>query len=964
MTNDNNHREFYCFISYKHRRGDQFIQDDKWAESLATSLIRLHIPTDIKPPIDDHSFINLNPKDAWVEPVFRDFEVLPVGGKFDDRIKDALKYSRFLVVIITDEMIQDQDRLLQGSAHDPDDLLEKRYENAWCYREIFTFLKNHTREDIIPVYIGERDKIEEILPRILTGGFSSDDYEEKRLNEEEAARYTESVQYWKDRNIAMVNARKAETTEDIYDFIAAKIAARIFGTDADQFDNYRKAEERKRKAEKEKMQAEKESLRKSRLIIILVAFFSIILLAMGLIFASHNRKRAEAFRLLDQARWEYDGNNALTAMKLSSEALKKDKKNFDGLLFAEKLLSTDYSKPIFLRVDSSVDFNPRTREFYEFDQDHKQYVLRDLRFHQTGEQVSFKESWFYPISSSEDGTLLAIPDYDSVYVYDRAQKAFIFSTPYDGGWRNNLGEVVFDGRRSLMARMTPWELLIHDLKEKQTTVIPGSFDKIFSSGSDICLARFSSDSLIIERVDPQTRSLSAQMRWALPDGSSENVRQSLTVSPNGKELTAWTGTHVLCFNKDGIEDLVFADRKPLRICFDDQSERMAIIHDEGSFIQLFRNHRIENGFYTCDGKQASGLFWGNNEDLILDCGDVIYVYNPVTDTKIALDASMVPKSDRLDRRFYCDKDYLILSDSDISSTYAAFPYPKLEWITNKYSYPEYMEEYFHASVDETNTNIDYPDIDRKLVFGKDRIRILSLSGNTPIGEIVYPRVDPVGVTNVLREGKLLFCNLRYFLPSDIGSMKGFSIFLQIDLETGKSIAEYSRKGCYDHLLDDGAIILSEAGYDGSIIKLTKNTLQPVDSLFLGEFITNPPFKCADGSYLAITKEGHLFHFDFPKRHVEKVSLPLPAEAWNNYIFDNRYLELNEAPEKGSGRYLYDLNTRNFVLYLLPEERIISLDGDHVQIWYSHNNQHLYYTRKLLDERTVRQLVEQRSKDWD
>ena len=938
--------------------------DDAWAEALQSSLIRLHIPADTKPPIDDKDFINLNPKDDWVSPVFRDFEVLPAGREFNQKIVDALKYSRKLVVILTDEMLSDQDSRLKGSAHDAEKLLETRYIDSWCYREIFIFLQNHTRQDIIPVYIGDRKEVADVLPCVLTGGFSAQDYaKEGELSEKEKAKYDEELQYWKDQNIVFVDSEKAKS-EDIYDIVAAKVAGNIFGTFADQFDNYRKAEERKR-------QAQLDSLRKTRLLIILGSVFSIILLTLILMHTFQNKRRAEAFRELDKAKWEYDGNNVLTAMKLSSSAMEKDKKNQDGILLSTKLLSIDYSKPVWLMDGAKVGFLRRSHEFYEFDGDRKKIVLRDSRFHETGEQIDFKDLWFYPISSSEDRRLLAIPDYDSVYVYDRGQKSFIYATPYDGGWRDNLGEVVFDGSDRIMVRMRPTDVHIHDLEEKTTTVLPCSYEKVFLSDSDVCLARIHSDSLIIEKIDPLTHKLSIVQQWALPAGSSKDARETLTVSPNGKELIAWTDNRILRYTGDRIEFISSTNQKPSKIAFDDTSERMAIIYDGGRFIDVFRNHRFEYEYFRNDGKKANEVSWGRDEDLIVDCEDVIYVYNHKTDSQIELDASMCPSADRQERYFYCDGDYLVLSDEDLSSTHAAFIYPSQEWAaTYQYQYPEHISEYYNFAVDKVDHEVDFEDIDRRVVPRKDRMHLLSISGNSPIAEIVYPHLDSISGVHLSRIGNQLFCNLSLVLSSDTGTMKGKSVFLQIDLETGKTVSEFFRKGCFDHVLDSGSIILAEQGYDGAVIKLAENTLQPLDSMFLEEFIMMPPIKCKDGSYLTITSEGHLFRFDFSKHRLETIPLPMRAISTQNYIFDERYLLLSEDREKGDGKYLYDLDTKSCVLYLLPKENLISLEDDCVKIWTSNIQdptgvkQHLSYTRKIRDKRSILEEVKRISQSWD
>ena len=363
-----------------------------------------------------------------------------------------------------------------------------------------------------------------------------------------------------------------------------------------------------------------------------------------------------------------------------------------------------------------------------------------------------------------------------------------------------------------------------------------------------------------------------------------------------------------------------------------------------------------------NNKPINGVCWGRDEDLILDCGDCIYVYNHVSNSKIALDASMCLGDDYPYRVINCNDDYIFLLNSEIASQFAAFTYPNQEWVTTRYSSPEYVSEYFHSSSNDVGESFDYTDIDRRVVCEKDKFIILSLSDNRTISEITYPSFDPL--VNVSRDGHLLFCNLRHFLPSDIGSVKGFSNFLLIDLENGKQVSDYSRMGSYNHMIDSGSIILSQLGNDGAVIRLEQDTLNPVDSLFLGEFITMPPIKCADGSFLSITIDKHLFRYDFSKHSFEIIPLPLPAVDTGNYIFDERYLELFEVSEEINGKYLYDLKTKSLVMYLLPHEFIISVDGDTVQLENYSNNQGLSYTRKLLNKRNISKEITRFPNDWD
>ena len=327
---------------------------------------------------------------------------------------------------------------------------------------------------------------------------------------------------------------------------------------------------------------------------IILSLIAILVLAIILLVGNVARK-AHVKNLMENAAIAYEKRDLTTYANLACKAYSWDFHSEQTRALLLKASAIEYSMPIKLASDRILHYNARTHEFFDFDSDKKLFDVRDRQFHKTGEQICFNEAWYYPISSSRDGLLLAIPDYDSVYVYDRGKREFIFSTPFDGGWQDNLGEIVFDVQGRSMIRMRPNDVLIHNLEEKTTTTLTCHYDKLFLSDSNICLARVISDSLIIDRLDPVTSEISVLNKWGLPTGSSEYIQESLTVSPNGKELVAWTGTSVLCFSGDGIEYIVFSDRKPLMVNYDSESERFAIVHEGGGFVQVFRSHRLEYG---------------------------------------------------------------------------------------------------------------------------------------------------------------------------------------------------------------------------------------------------------------------------------------------------------------------------------------------------------------------------------
>lgn len=268
------------------------------------------------------------------------------------RIKEALNNSRKLVVIISDEMLEDQQ--------------QKFYDNnksdiAQCYLEILDFLTNpsHIPDDIIPVYIGEKRDIKDIIPSILLkeGAF---------IHNEDNSGNVIPLEYWNARNILIVNdlvniekeenrkrllparmaslifknAEKRKNEEnELYRTVASKIAASIFGMDSDQFITYQNAEKKKAKLK--------------IAVGIIVAAIIIIALVVFLVITSNAYNLAEARQSLS------DGNR--------KEALNSALRAKSTLVFKAELSrilweAMDPSTP-YLTFDSDVAISRKTNEF-------------------------------------------------------------------------------------------------------------------------------------------------------------------------------------------------------------------------------------------------------------------------------------------------------------------------------------------------------------------------------------------------------------------------------------------------------------------------------------------------------------------------------------------------------------------------------------------------------------------------
>lgn len=405
---DENNREFYCFISYKHRDGEKFSLDDKWAEALAFSLTQLHIPSDTKPPIDDDAFIHLNPKDDVVYPVFRDYEVLNAGGEFSQRIVSALDYSRKLVVIISDEMIIDQEKLIDRKKPYDD---EKRYEKAWCFREVFCFLKKHSPDDIIPVYIGTQNDIQDIIPSILTGGLRKSDIKNGKITAKQKTEYYDYLNYWKNRNITLIYSSGVQKSiKDLQGTIAAKIAAYIFGADADQFRNYQMAEEERRQAEKKKSKVQILSG-------VTIGILTIVFLILSLLSNSSQVYLGKARQALSDGNRKEALQNSLRAYSMWPHTQDLTKIIWESL---------DPSAP-YLTFESDVAISKETEEFAVIRE--KQYV--DIYDHKTMSIIkTYDIGHGSLLKYSPIGNLLAVYSKKDLTIIDRSTDSIISKKPF------------------------------------------------------------------------------------------------------------------------------------------------------------------------------------------------------------------------------------------------------------------------------------------------------------------------------------------------------------------------------------------------------------------------------------------------------------------------------------------------------------------------------------------------------
>ena len=187
-------RKYNAFISYRHAK-----EDIKIASEVQTQLERFRIPSAIQKKTGIKRF----------ERVFRDKEELPITSDLNDDIDVALQNSDFLIVICS----------------------ERTGESIWVQKEIDTFLKYHSKKNILTVLVDGEP--EEVIPEILR----RETVTRKLANGIEETREELIEPLSCDYRIGIKKARKTELP---------RLAASMLGCSYDELVQRRKQYERRR----------------------------------------------------------------------------------------------------------------------------------------------------------------------------------------------------------------------------------------------------------------------------------------------------------------------------------------------------------------------------------------------------------------------------------------------------------------------------------------------------------------------------------------------------------------------------------------------------------------------------------------------------------------------------------------------------------------------------------------------
>ena len=157
-------QQYYAFISYK-RDG----LDKKWAKLIYKQLTNYNLNVyfkDIEDSIVEHEKINVN--DKTIKPIFKDTEQLVAGGDLNEKIKQALRNSRKLIVVCSRNM----------KAHE-----------YWINLEVKYFISlGHGPEDILPIIIEseiENSSPEKCFPTDLPTNWHAISVLDHKLTEED-----------------------------------------------------------------------------------------------------------------------------------------------------------------------------------------------------------------------------------------------------------------------------------------------------------------------------------------------------------------------------------------------------------------------------------------------------------------------------------------------------------------------------------------------------------------------------------------------------------------------------------------------------------------------------------------------------------------------------------------------------------------------------------------------------------
>lgn len=954
--------KYYAFISYKHRDGECFVADSRWAKRLKIELGMMHLDT---PPIDHDSIID--DYDNTISQVFRDDDNLS-GGKLTEAIKKALKESKVLVIILSKEMVADQNRM--DAAHrdamaklderlNAGEITQEEYEKllknvprAWLHEEFDLFMKLHcdnmdnvclvnvegepisTRNrDLIPEYL--LDKIDD-NKRIVSPfeNFSESQYGKKK-------EWGKDEDYFVERT-------------------AAAIAGHIFGLNVEEFWSYR--------------QKQKQAEKLKKLVAGVIAVLLVSVFVFSLILNWNRRKEEQAIRLMDRAQSMVQKGDRQKAMMLARAAYDKAPHSSTITDFMRQFQTESGTKPFtLLRHECFV--NPSRNEvvYYDYQGNKSLYVLDGKDF---STKIVFRNAdYLNGVYFDSIGEMMLIAGADSIKVYNFNRNTFYKGIPYRGEMGNELGTSFAFSGDYLLRVWKDSSVVNHLPSGRQTVIRENNFDKTFVKDGLINCVRISKDTVSVYQFDPAQLSFYPVKIYSL--SHEFKYSEYFEISPSSGNMAFLTseeniyyigadGSHHELYFSEGYNDLKFNQ---------DGSCLLAVKTDNNGNLKIhvWKNGQYVKELYYSTDKTTQNVFWGNDEDIVVVSEGKIIVSNIRDSYKYELDTrinmqynsryhswhKVTPTDDAL---YYVNNTYDNQKNEYIGLL--KFKYPDWQGFGQKAQIDPFESD-FWKQFPRYNSSVDHHfEPSRQLGFMADSCGIDVVhveQGN--VARLSYPSgpfPDHWSNQKFFRdsEGKDLICLRRLFYPNDISSMKGDTEIIRIDLET-LSITSSTRMPDFLYLfgiVTEGKLLISD---EESLYILDANSLQKLAKIDVYEPRTDELINISNHRYLLPTIGRDFYELDLHKYRISPSRLQFKSAGWRSTEFDNHYLLVQTS--YSSGKMVYDVKNNQGVYFPDELESVQDISKGMITInYHSVDNDYFMsrtYIRPILSDEQVSTLVD-------
>lgn len=490
-TMEQQKREYYAFISYK--RGEN---DEKWAKSLYDHLVKWHIPVEIP------DNLRLNKKER-IDPIFKDKDNLSGdGGDLDDKLKESLANSRALILILSRRMYEAEIGKID------------KKDKPYIFEEVKYFVEDlgHSTDDVIIVYIDNENYDSQILPTSLRN---------------------------KQTNINVVNINDYLIEKNCAKHTAAKVAAGIFHSDKDIFWRYH---ERILKEQRKRLY-----ILITSIFLVLGSFFSVFYFS-----ARQSTKTAEAFHLIELSKLAYNKGDIQAAKILSIEAYDKKTSLPDAQENLWKYNTDDYSKP-FATIPSGVVVSNSGKEIMYFEDNY--LVIKDSYTLEDTERIYINlRNLVSRIVYGHDDSKIAIVRTDSIKIYDRNKKEFIYTK--ESCWLTRGMEPLYDNltfcnndNNFLIVYRNDNGIMNFDIandKISKFNIQDSTPNHLYMVNNEVFVELKDSLGFGLYQYDYINNTIDTIIRYELPD----QTLQDFAINPKTKQCVVASQDTIYCINKN------------------------------------------------------------------------------------------------------------------------------------------------------------------------------------------------------------------------------------------------------------------------------------------------------------------------------------------------------------------------------------------------------------------------------